>query len=411
MFFKQPIAAFAICTFLLSGCVTNTHKTGSPTVGPGFSSSFFKTEVEDKGVEKPKLDVVIPVFDPGLPENPDDYEKEGIWPELRRAEANRFAFKLKQAMDATGSFGAIRITPDESATGDLYILGTIEQSNGEEVEIDLTVIDISGDEWLNASFEHEVKEAFHNNLRNDGQDAYDPVFELAANKIADELKYHGAKELEDLQYLANMRFGASFSEQAFKPYFRVVGNKVELVRKMSEDDPMYRRVMAIRTRDQMFVDSLQTNYVHFSEQMNESYLVWQEQSLIELKAAREARLDSIGEAVGGALLVGLAIFAAVEGSDSDNSGTQSVATTGAILSGMAGAKLLQDSFKTNEEVKVHRDALNELGKSVDMELASQVIEFEKETVKLNGDARQQFMQWREFLKKIYAQESTPDVIL
>ncbi len=212
-------------------------------------------------------------------------------------------------------------------------------------------------------------------------------------------------------YLANMRFGASFSEQAFKPYMQVEGNEVQLVRKMSEDDPMYRRVMAIRTRDQLFVDSMQTNYTHFSEQMNESYLVWQEQSLLELKAAREARQDSIGEAIGGALLVGLAIFAAVEGSDSNNSGTQAAATTGAILSGLAGAKLLQDSFKTSEEAKVHREALNELGKSVDMELAPQVLEFEKETVKLTGDAKQQFMQWREFLKKIYAQESTPDVIL
>ena len=372
---------------------------------------FFKSEVDDKGVEKPKLEVVIPVFEPGLPENSNDYEKEGIWPELRRAEANRFALKLKQAMDVTGSFGAIRVTPDKNATGDLYILGTIIQSNGEEVEIDLSVVDISGDEWLNASFEHEVKEAFHNNPRNDGKDAYDPVFDLAAKKIADELKYHGAKELQDLRYLTNMRFGASFSESAFKQYIRVEGNQVKLISKMSEDDPMYRRVMAIRTRDQLFVDSMQTNYTHFSEQMNESYLVWQEQSLLELKAAREARQDSIGEAIGGALLVGLAIFAAVEGSDSNNSGTQAAATTGAILSGLAGAKLLQDSFKTSEEAKVHREALNELGKSVDMELAPQVLEFEKETVKLTGDAKQQFMQWREFLKKIYAQESTPDVIL
>ena len=401
----------AICTLLLSGCISNTHRTDGPGVGPGFSSSFFRSEVEDKSVAKPKLDVVIPVFDPGLPDNPDDYEKQGIWPELRRAEANRFALKLKQAMDATGRFGAVRVTPDKNATGDLYILGTISQSNGKEVEIDLSVVDISGDNWLNASFEHEVKEAFHNNIRNDGKDAYDPLFDLAAKKIADELKYVGSKELQDLRYLTNMRFGASFSEESFRQYIQVDGNKVQLISKMSENDPMYRRVMAIRTRDQLFVDSMQANYAYFSEQMNDSYLVWQEQSLMELKAAKDARNDAIGEAIGGALLVGLAIFAAVEGSDSNSSGSQAAATTGAILSGMAGARLLQNSFKTSEEAKVHRDALNELGKSVDMELAPQVLEFEKETVKLTGDARQQFMQWREFLKKIYAQESTPDINL
>ncbi len=411
MFFKNPVTVMVICTFLLSSCVTNTHKTDGPTVGPGFSSSFFKSEVVETAVEKPKLEVIIPVFDPGFPENPDDYEDEGIWPELRRAEANRFAYKLKEAMDAIGSFGAVRVTPDKTATGDLYVLGTIAQSNGEEVEIDLTVVDISGDVWMDGSFEHEVKEAFHNDLRNDGKDAYDPVFELAAKAIADELRYYSAKDLADLQYLTNMRFGASFSETPFKPYIKVEGNEVKLISKMSEDDPMYHRIMAIRTRDQLFVDGLQTNYVQFSEQMNESYLMWQKQSLLEMKAESEARKESIGNAIGGVLLVGLAIFAAVEGNDSNNSGTQAAAATGALLSGLAGAKLLQNSFKTSEEAKVHRDALNELGQSVDVEMAPQVIEFEKETVKLTGDAKQQFMQWREFLKTIYAQETTPDVSL
>ena len=57
------------------------------------------------------------------------------------------------------------------------------------------------------------------------------------------------------------------------------------------------------------------------------------------------------------------------------------------------------------------DALAELGESIDMELAPQVIEFEKKTVELTGTAREQFAQWRAFLKKIYAQESVPDVQL
>ena len=54
----------------------------------------------------PKLDVIIPVFDPGLPEDLEDYEDENIWPEIRRAEANRFAYKLKEKLDETGQFGS-----------------------------------------------------------------------------------------------------------------------------------------------------------------------------------------------------------------------------------------------------------------------------------------------------------------
>ena len=69
---------------------------------------------------------MIPVFDPGIPENPDDYEKLGIWPELRRAEATKFALMMKAALQSTGAFGAVRVTPDKNSTGNLYVLGKIE---------------------------------------------------------------------------------------------------------------------------------------------------------------------------------------------------------------------------------------------------------------------------------------------
>lgn len=410
-FFRKTVTLLVICTFFLSSCVTNNQSNTSLRVGPSLSSSYDKTDVDNQQIVMPKLDVIIPVFDSGLPEDTKDYEDEGIWPELRRAEASRFAYKLKEALDATGQFGAVRVTPDQTATGDLYILGKIEKSNGEDVAIDLEVVDISGKSWMDKSYEHEVVQAFHNNLRNKGKDPYDPVFEKAAQDIADELKSHSANDLDELQYLTNMRFGANFSEEAFRPYMKMERGKLQLVSKMSEDDPMYRRVVAIRTRDQMFVDSLQENYAHFSEKMNESYMMWQEQSLLEIQAEREANKEAAAKAAGGVLLIGLAVLAAVVGARSDNAGGAAAGATGAVVGGMVGAGLLQDSFKTSEEAKVHRDAINELGQSVDMELAPQVIKFEKETVKLTGDAKEQFHQWREFLKEIYAHESTPDVKL
>jgi outer membrane lipoprotein SlyB len=188
-------------------------------------------------------------------------------------------------------------------------------------------------------------------------------------------------------------------------------NIFSLVSKPSDNDPMLARVKAIRVRDQLFIDSLQDNYTSFSDQMNESYLMWQEQSLFETMAAREAKKKGMGQAIGGALLIGLAVLAGVAGSNSNSTGASAAGATGAILGGLAGVSLLSKSFKTSEEAKVHRDALNELGQSIDMELSPRVIAFEKQSVELTGDARQQFAQWREFLQKIYAEEQTPDVQL
>lgn len=408
MIVKKLIAVFMIYIFLLSGCASNS-RTASTRVGPPLSSSYSEPEKTEVVTNTSKLEVIIPVFDPGLPEDPDDYEDENIWPELRRAEANRFAYKLKEKLEATGRFGAVRVTPDATATGDLYVIGRIEKSNGEEVEIELEVIDISGKIWLDDSFEYEVSEAFHKDQRNEGLDPYDPLFTEAAAEIVEELRKHDREELKELQYLADLRFGANFSEKSFKRYMKVNGGKFTLVSKPSDDDPMLQRIRAIRVRDQLFIDGLQDNYASFSEQMNDSYLMWQEQSLLEVQAERAASRKVLGQRVGGALLIGLAVLSAVAGSNSNSVGGSAAGATGAILGGVAGASVLSDSFKTSEEAKVHRESLNELGQSVDMALAPQVIAFEKESVELTGDAKEQFKQWRAFLQKIYAEEMTPDV--
>lgn len=408
MVVKKFIAVIMVFAFLLSGCASKSRTT-STAVGPPLSSTLSEKEDVERVDVTPKLDVIIPVFDPGLPEDPDDYEDEGVWPELRRAEANRFAYKLKEKLEATGRFGAVRVTPDATATSDLYAIGRIEQSNGEEVEIELEVIDISGKRWIKESFEHEVSETFHKDQRNDGMDPYDPVFIEAANRIAAELDDYDQEELEDLHYLADIRFGANFSEQSFMPFMNVDGGRFTLVSKPSDEDPMLQRIRAIRVRDQLFVDSLQEKYASFSEEMNVSYLMWQEQSLLEVQAERAASRKVIGQRVGGALLIGLAVLSAVAGSNSNSVGGSAAGATGAILGGVAGASVLSESFKTSEEAKVHRESLNELGQSVDMALAPQVIAFEKENVELTGDAREQFQQWRAFLQRIYEEETTPDV--
>ncbi|MDJ0622318.1 MAG: hypothetical protein QNJ17_05105 [Desulfocapsaceae bacterium] len=410
MIIKKLTTVFIIFTFLLSGCAPTSKKT-TTAVGPPLSSSYEEDEKLEVVMDLPKLDVIIPVFDPGLPEDPDDYEDENIWPELRRAEANRFAYKLKEKLEATGQFGAVRVTPDATATGDLYVLGRIVQSNGEEVEIDIEVVDIRGKRWLDDSYEHEVSEAFHKDQRNKGLDPYDPLFTEAADEIAEELRKRDRNELEDLQYLTDLRFGANFSQETFAQFMEVDNNEFTLVSKPSDDDPMLQRVRAIRVRDQLFIDSLQDNYASFSEQMNESYLVWQEQSLLEVKAEREANRKAWRQRLGGGLLIGLAVLSAIAGANSDSVGGSAAGTTGAILGGVAGASILSESFKTSAEAKVHRDSLNELGQSVDMALAPQVIAFEKESVELTGDAREQFSQWRAFLQKIYNEEKTPDVQL
>ena len=401
---KKIIVYVLIFSHFLVGCAS----TGSQkTVGPKSSSSYEEKAAETI-ISAPKLDVIIPVFDPGLSESAENYEEDGIWPELRRAEANRFAYKLKQALDNRNEFGAIRVTPDETASGDLYILGKIEESDGEDVKFELIVIDISGKEWLDETFKHEVQESFYKNNRNSGKDPYDPVFEEAADEIIDALKKRSDSEGDNLNYIASLQFGASFNDQAFSEYIDTTGKYIKLVSKPSDNDPLFQRVQAIRVREQLFVDNLQQNYVSFSQNMNESYLAWQEASFTEKQLRYEAKKEGVYKTLGGILLIALAIAAGASGDDNNSNIALDTAAIGGTI---GGAMLIASGFKSREEAKLHQDALNELGDSINLELEPQVITFEDETVELTGNIQQQFVQWRQFLQRIYEQESTPNMEL
>lgn len=389
----------------LSGCATGgTGLSGGgvsvPDVGPVLSSNFGKTEATRGTEDLPKIEVLVPVFDPNIPEDSDTWEKKGIYPELRRAESNRFALKMKSALEDTDAFGAVRVVPNTTATGDLYIIGKIIQSNGEDVKINLTATDITGRRWFTQDFQHRVKEAFHRNIRNKGKDSYTPLFENAAAYIVNQLKKRKAETLAYLQSVSEIRFGASLSEETFTRYLKPDGGRVVLAAAPADGDPMLQRIKPIRVRHQLFVDRMQDHYADFDRKLDESYLVWQQQSLVEVKGARVAKDKAITRGILGGLLLVAGAVAAAE----TNNAAGEVAAVGAIG---AGAAVLGSSFQNRAEMKVHREAFAELGRDIDIQMAPQVVEYENETAKLTGDAAEQYAQWVAFLKKIYDLEATP----
>ncbi len=414
-YFKK-ISVYALCgVFLLSGCVNSGEGFGSKQltesiIGPKLSSLFDTKRIAEIDPKKTKLEIIVPVFDPGLSKDAEKYKEDGTWPELRRAEANRFAYKLKSALEKTNAFGAVRVTPDRTATGDLYVLGKIIKSDGENIEIEVEVIDISGKHWFTRFFDSSVEPGFYKNIRNNGKDPYDPVFEEAANRIALELEDYKSDQLETLNRVAELRFGANFSAEEFSEHMAIEDGKITLESFPSENDPMLRRTRAIRVREQLFVDGLQDEYRSFSDYMESSYLIWQKQSLLEIEAKKESQLKAAGEAVVGIAAIALAVVGIAAGANPNNNnvGASTAAMTGGVVAGAVGLTMLKKSFQTSAEAKVHRDALNEVGESLNVDLAPRVVAFEEKTLELTGDAKEQFSQWRGFLQQIYVQEQTPE---
>ena len=350
--------------------------------------------------EHRNLNIIIPTFDPGI-EN-----SEKVFQELRNFEARRFAVKLKVALENTNRVGAVRVTPNTSASGQIYVLGKIIESNGYKVKIKVKVIDASGKKILDKDFSKKIDSSHYNNARTKNNDAYDPLFEEASLKIIEKIEKLNSKKISDLINISNLRFGAEFSPESFDEYLKRRNNKFSLKALPSEDDPMWQRVNSIMIREQLFVDSLQSHYDKFANISNQSYVLWQSQSYNEIIAERTAKTKAVGRGILGALSIAAAVASASAPRSEYNDDF-----SGEVAMLALGGKLLEDAAKYKAEAKMHRDSIKELGDSIDAELAPSVIEFENKTIELSGNAKQQFIEWRNFLKKMYELEKTPDVQL
>lgn len=173
-------------SLLLAGCKTmpiNNDTSQEPRVGPG-SAPVLAQEQQARQYPYPSsvhLDVVVPVFDPGIPEDYDEVEDRRIWPQLRRAEATRFAVKTRDALAETGVFASVNVVPSTEATAELYVLGKIEESNSEDVSISVQLVDIAGRTWGEKTFDHRVSPGFLRDEKNEGKDTYAPVFKQSMN--------------------------------------------------------------------------------------------------------------------------------------------------------------------------------------------------------------------------------------
>ena len=353
-----------------------------------------------------KLDVIVPVFDPNIPENPDDFEKMGVWPELRRTESVRFSNAMKTELQETMAFGDVRVAPDLAVAGDLYVIGKILKSNGEDIHISMMVYDSSGKRLMKKTFKHRVKEYHWSDIRQKDKDPYQPVFEKAAKEIVKLLKKTSQERLVEIRTITEIKFANAFVPDAFSDHLKVVNKKIVLQSLPAENDPMLERTRAVRVIDGLFMDKMQTHYEGLVRNTNASYVSWQEHSLTAAKQTREAKSKATGQAILGGLLLLGAAYAASENQPGD--AYTDLATTSLAV---GGVMMLQNSFSTSAEGKFHRETLMELGESLNFEVAPQVVEFEDTTVELRGGVISQYQQWQNVLAGLYEQEKVPEIQL
>ena len=345
------------------------------------------------------LNASIEVFDPGvLPENPKD--ANGLSLDIRKAEARYMPEQLRTTMEKTGYWGAVRVVPRGVTEGELMVSGTIMESNGEQLDLDITARDASGRQWFSKQYRDAVDAAFYQE-NGANSEAFQPLYNTIANDLARFLRSLPTSEITNIRRIAELRFAADIAPDAYAGYLQRDDNgEYKVVHLPSSDDPMFQRVLAIQERDLLMIDTLNGHFENFHREMKVPYTEWRKSRSDEAEKQRLLEKQALNRTLLGVASIVGAIFVGAA-SDRNNRGLGTLSDVMVL----GGAAALKSGMDKRSEASIHRDSVEELGSSFSSEARPLVIEVEGKTIELTGSAEAQYQQWRALMGQIYVAET------
>jgi hypothetical protein len=383
-----PIPLLFVIAWMLSSCATTQVIDARST--PALQS---QGEISEHLL----LDIGITEFDPGLPATMEEIEKQGIIPDVRNAESRFISYHLKDTLELTGNWGAVRVSPKRSSAADLHVSGEILLSDGEILRARVVVVDSAGRNWLDEEYEDTASKLTYKNALK--EDPFQDFYNNIANDLLRIRQKQTDDDMETLRNISAIKFARSLSPYAFASYIEETRRGKTVVTQLpAEDDPMYERIQLIKEREYMFIDTLDELYANFYREMELPYHDWRRYTYEEAINLREIQADARKKGI----LAGAMIIGGVIAGSNSNSSAGSVASTGAVLGGIALGKAAFDKYKESE---IHKEALKELSQSLGSEISPIVLDIEGRTIELTGTLDSQYDQWRSILKEIYAEET------
>jgi hypothetical protein len=376
------------CIVALAGCAT----LGSQKVSP--------TPIDRASTEIPEdqlMDVGILVFE-STELTPEAAKKEGTDPDIRKAESHFIPYHLKNTLQQSSHWGAVQVIPAETNSVDLMVKGKIVESNGEHLVLEIIVIDATGINWFKKTYSSEANDHSYTGNQVAEKDAHQDLYNTIANDMAQFKKKLTAAEIKTIRTVSKLKFAKDFAPDAFGDH--LTQNKkghLKINRLPADNDPMMERLMKIREREYMYVDTLNQYYDGFYNEMWPSYENWRKLNLTERKAIKKIKREALTRQLLGALLVAGAVAAG-----SSDSSTARVLTPAMVI---IGGQVFISGWNISKEAEIHSAAIQELSESFGDEMQPVTMEFEGKQYELTGSAEEQFKRWKELLRQIYFAET------
>ncbi len=357
------------------------------------------TKAQHEIDENQLLDVGVKVFDPGLPEKQEQLEEENIFPEVRKAEARYIPYALRSTLEETGYWGATRVIPSDVESVDLIVTGKIIASDGEVLTLEIRAQDATGREWLRKKYTGKVSRYAYKSKEFKNKEPFQNVYNSIANDLLQARKQLTAKDLRTIRSVSELKFAEDLSPHVYADHLKQDDEDRYTVNRLpAESDPMLQRIRKIRERDYLLIDTLDSHYANFHDDMRQRYQEWRHNSYDEVVALRELK-----GAARTRMLLGAATF--IAGILGASQGVSSIGQTAGTLAVIGGAAVFKGGMDKYAESKIHADAFRELGESFDAEVAPKVLDVEGKTITLTGSAEEQYKEWRKLLREIYAAET------
>lgn len=293
-----------------------------------------------------------------------------IYAPVREAEASYLPVLLRNKLNDSGHWGAVRVSPLPNPSAEVQVTASILKSTALELELHVNVKDSRGIDWLDKTYDIKARPADY--AGNIGDDALQSVFNQVANDMYRARLALSQKDAKNLLRASKLRFAILLSPQSFSGYLAKGRNGVAHVVEMpASNDKMYARVTKIRAAEYKFEDIMNEEYSAFYRKLRTIYPIWQSDSYGLLSYNKH--INKTGSKF--------------DVKEDPNSWQATVN--------------VYDTFK---EYRLNDDELRELASTFKSETKPNSVAFEGRVVKLQGPLEDQYRQWRKILAGIYSAE-------
>lgn len=376
---RHPLLVGVLLAALLASCAQTPVERETPILDLVGSVSL--NTASSIGPEENLLEIGVMVF--SASESEQQYQiGDWIFDEIIQKETRFLPHLLSDTLLASNQWGAIRVIPESDPSLDLFVSGTIIQSDGLNLVLQIQASDSTGREWLSKTYAdmtdfEDYPESTRFTLENtfDASNFIDP-FQDIYNQIANDLlavrESLSQESLFSINAVTEMTYASDLSPETFS-HTLIEGPDGLLVvdSLLARNDPMLKRVTDMQYRHHLFIDTVDEYYATLYDDIKPAYVLWRRYSIDEINETEAARAQALRNNYGNS-------------------------------SSFLSLSQRYDRFKWS---KIFAREFTDLASGFNTELAPAILELNNQVHGLNGTMEQQYREWRGILRSLFELET------